>query len=297
MTLIRPMLAAPTKEENLRALKFPKLMSAKIDGVRALNIGGTLVSRKLLPIPNKATQCIFGDVIFHGLDGELAVGSPTDKNLMQQTTSGVMSDDGDPKATWYIFDKWDEPRGYAQRAREAKSLIESVGRSNVVWLPQHVVRSYEDILEKEEAFLSAGYEGAILRDPIAPYKQNRSTVKQEWMLKVKRFTDSEAVIIGCVEQQTNTNEATVDETGYTKRSHAKGGKVAAGVLGTLQVRDIKTGVEFELGTGFTYEQRANLWAGREYLPGKLVKYKYFPIGIKDKPRHPVFIGFRDRRDL
>jgi hypothetical protein len=31
--------------------------------------------------------------------------------------------------------------------------------------------------------------------------------------------------------------------------------------------------------------------------GKLVKFKYFDHGGKDKPRHPVFITMRDEDDL
>jgi DNA ligase-1 len=148
--------------------------------------------------------------------------------------------------------------------------------------------------------VNLGYEGAIVRDPRAPYKEGRSTVKQGWMLKVKRFADDEAEVIGTVEQMRNDNEATVDELGYTKRSHHKEGKTAAGVLGALSVRGTTgqfKGVEFEIGTGFTAEQRRNLWAGREYLIGKLVSYKYFPVGVKDKPRFPTFKAFRDRRDI
>jgi DNA ligase-1 len=30
---------------------------------------------------------------------------------------------------------------------------------------------------------------------------------------------------------------------------------------------------------------------------KLAKFRYFPHGMKDAPRHPVFIGWRDERDL
>jgi DNA ligase-1 len=56
-------------------------------------------------------------------------------------------------------------------------------------------------------------------------------------------------------------------------------------------------VEFDLGTGFTSGQRRDLWVGRGKLKGKLVKYKFQPTGVKDKPRFPVFIGFRDARDL
>lgn len=305
MHLSRPMLAAPTTELDIGAMKYPKLGSAKIDGVRMLVIlrdGSPLcVTRKLEPIPNLYVQSLFARHEFVGLDGELAVGPPTAKNLWQLTQSGVMSRDGTPQVKWHVFDKWDLELGYVYRAKVAMQIIqkyqESTLMDTVQWLPQVAIHD-RDQLDKFEAYnLDLGFEGLILRDPTAPYKQNRSTVKQGWMLKIKRFVDGEAEVIGVEEQETNNNVATTDARGYTKRSSHAAGKEAAGVLGALQVRDRISGVEFSIGTGFTAEQRANLWRGREYLIGKYVKYKHFPIGVKDKPRHPVFLGFRDTRDL
>jgi DNA ligase-1 len=114
---------------------------------------------------------------------------------------------------------------------------------------------------------------------------------------MKRFEDSEAVILGYEEQLHNTNEAKTDAFGKVERSTAKGGMVPKGVLGTLIVRDVKTGVEFKIGTGFDDSIRANLWKERSSLPGKLVKYKYQPSGVKEAPRFPTFIGLRHLEDL
>lgn len=302
MELIRPMLAAPTKDDDLKKVTFPKLISAKVDGVRALcrrnpQTGEPeLVSRKLLLIPNRHVQYLFAREEFVGLDGELCVGPLTAKNLYTATASGVMSEEGEPDVTWQVFDKWDMDAPYAKRAQEAKRTITYFGIEQTHWLSHILVDSYEVMMEAEELFVSHGYEGAMIRCPKAPYKQGRSTVKQQWLLKIKRFADGEAEVLGYAEQMRNDNEATTDETGYTKRSTHQAGKSAAGILGALRVRDTKTGVEFDVGTGFTHEQRRNLWEGRTYLVGKLIKYKHFPIGVKDKPRFPTFVGFRDRRD-
>lgn len=300
MELIKPMLAAPADESELRAMRFPVLASAKLDGVRATCIRRDgkplLVSRKLIAIPNPYVQAMFGREEYVGLDGELCVGNWTDKNLMQQTTSGTMREYGEPDTvSWAVFDKWDIRDVYGKRAAVAKSMCRP--EQKVIWLSQHLIRNYDELLAQEEAYLAAGYEGLIIRSPQGPYKFGRSTVKQGWLLKMKRFTDGEAIVLGAIEQMTNNNEATTDNTGHTKRSSHAAGKSAAGVLGALTVRDVKTGVQFEVGTGFTYEQRANLWKGHHLLVGKLVKYKHFPIGVVDKPRHPVFLGFRDKRDM
>lgn len=295
MDIKRVMLAV--KAKDFESINYPVLASTKIDGIRAINKEGVLLSRTMTAIPNAATQRAFGAITFHGLDGELVVGNPYDPNCMQQTMSGVMSQDGDPNPQWYIFDNWDIDKPYMYRAREAKKIIEELALSNVHWLPQTLIRNCEELYRFEETALNQGYEGVIIRAPDAPYKQNRSTLREGYMLKIKRFVDSEAEILDAYELMHNNNEATTDARGYTKRATNADGKTAAGILGGLLVRDIHSGVDFELGTGFTLDQRKNLWQGKKYLPGKIAKYKHFPVGVVDKPRHPIFLGFRDRRDI
>jgi DNA ligase-1 len=68
------------------------------------------------------------------------------------------------------------------------------------------------------------------------------------------------------------------------------------VLGALIVKDVKTGVEFNVGTGFTAEERAGIWKQKDTLIWKLITYEYLPYGVKDKPRHPVFISWRLEED-
>src|SRR5574340_962070 len=299
MELCRVMLAVKAKEfENLN---YPLLASPKIDGVRATNKNGMLVSRTMTLIPNAHTQRIFSSIEYHGLDGELVVGEPNHPNCMQNTMSGVMSRDGMPDVRWYLFDKWDIDKPYMHRAREAKTLVSTANNPQIMWLPQTLIHNAKALYEYEEMRLNEGYEGIILRAPDGPYKQNRSTLKEGLMLKVKRFQDSEAEIVGAYELLHNNNEATTDERGYTKRSTHNANKEVSGILGGFNVRDICSGVEFDLGTGFTLEQRKNLWQAwlknPNYLIGKLCKYKHFPIGVVDKPRHPIFLGFRDRSDI
>lgn len=299
MEIKKVMLAIKAKEfENLN---YPLLASPKIDGVRATNKSGALVSRTMTLIPNGHTQQLFNNPIWAGFDGELVVGEPNHPNCMQNTMSGVMSREGVPDVSWYVFDRWDIDRPYMHRARAAKEAIEQAGLEHIVWLPQTLIRTVEELYKYEEARVEEGYEGVILRSPDGIYKQNRSTLKEGLMLKVKRFHDSEAEIVGAYELMHNNNEATTDARGFTKRSTHNAGKEASGVLGGFNVRDIYSGVEFDLGTGFTLEQRKNLWQAwlknPKHLLGILCRYRHFPIGVVDKPRHPIFDGFRDRRDI
>jgi DNA ligase-1 len=63
------------------------------------------------------------------------------------------------------------------------------------------------------------------------------------------------------------------------------------------VRDIETGVDFHIGTGFNDAQRKEIWESRGGWLGKIVKYKSFKVGVKEKPRHPVFLGVRMKEDM
>lgn len=289
MTTFKPMLASPADLNNLR---FPLLASPKLDGIRAVVINGVLMSRSLKPIPNKHVQKLFGK--YEHLDGELIVGSPTAKDCFRETTSGVMSVDGEPAVSFHVFDHVGNPQAPFYLRNPEASGKNYLGTC-VKIVPQVKVSTLEELLFLEEVRLNEGYEGLILRDPDAGYKFGRSTAKEGILLKLKRFEDSEAVIIGLVEQMHNGNEATTNELGRTKRSSHKENKTGKNTLGAFQVR--WGDIEFEIGTGMDDELRQRVWDTREKYIGKLVKFKYFPVGVKDKPRHPVFLSFRDAKDL
>jgi DNA ligase-1 len=135
----------------------------------------------------------------------------------------------------------------------------------------------------------------MLRDPMGTYKFGRSTVNDNILLKVKQFLDDEAELIEIQEKMSNQNPEEKDAFGHVKRSASLEGMVATGVAGTLIVKN-KEGQVFGVGSGLNDELREEIWNNKEKYIGKLVKYKYFPQGVKELPRHPVFLGFRDPED-
>lgn len=295
---MKPMLAVQCDTDNI---PFPVYASPKLDGIRAVVSGGVLLSRKLKPIPNNYTQDLFGIPFLEGLDGELCVGPPNAKDLMQRTTSGVMSHDGEPDVTFYVFDYWTDPAiPFSQRhttiAHNAQSIMSTVPRVKV--LEQRLITHNDALLMYEAECLAKGYEGVMLRKHDSRYKYGRSTLREGVLLKLKRFSDGEAVVIGVEELMHNANELQSDEMGYAKRSNHQANLVPMGTLGSLVVRDVATGVEFSIGTGYTAAHRAELWALRDTLPGMLVKYKHFDnAGVKVAPRFPVYLGFRNPLDM
>lgn len=278
------------KDADLGKLRYPLLVSPKLDGIRAYVREGVVYSRKNKPIPNKHVQTLFKPYDY--FDGELIVGDPTDPFVYRNTMSGVMSVEGKPDVKYFVFDHLlylHEPFAL----RNGRSL--RYNRKVTVALEQKLITTYDELLEHEAKVLELGYEGLILRDPNAPYKCGRSTVKEGGMLKLKRFSDAEFTVVGFEERLKNNNEATTDETGRTKRSSHKANKSGRGDLGALVLQH--NGDTFTCGTGFTDAERADIWDNQDKYLGRLAKVKFFAIGAYDKPRHPVFLGWRDKRDV
>jgi len=286
--VIKPMLAVNVDPATVH---FPVFASPKLDGVRGIVIDGILRSRSLKAIPNRHVMQAFSKHWLSGYDGELIVGSPTARDVFRATGSATSRQDGTPAVTFYVFDNYLAEGGFGSRLG---SLRTSLG---VVVLEQKVVRSISELVAYENYCLVAGYEGLILRDPTGIYKFGRSTVREGGMLKVKRFQDSEAEVLKVLEEFENTNEQTTNELGYSKRSHHQIGMIGKGRAGALAVRDLKTGIEFQIGTGFNDEDRVWFWSHRKAAVGKIVKYKSFLIGVKDAPRFPVYLGGREVWDL
>lgn len=304
MPKFKPMLA--DKVTDVSALRFPVLASKKLDGVRCLVQDGRLVSRTLKPIPNVNVQKKFAGLP-EGTDGELIVGDPRDPEAYRRTVSVVMSDDKPTnfikgyEVYYYIFDTFsDAGDPFIHRAAATSDTAIKYYRQDVAHVDQVEIKNADELQRLEEAWLAEGYEGVMLRDPLGPYKQGRSSERQGWLLKLKQFEDAEAVVIGYEEENENTNTATTNALGRTERSTAKAGMVGKGTLGKFTVVGVGgtyDKVEFGVGGGFDAAQRKNFWADRENLLGHILKFKYFASGSKERPRFPIFLGWRDERDM
>lgn len=292
--IFKPMLAT---DADLEKLRFPLLASPKLDGIRAIVRDGVVYSRSNKPIPNKYVQEKFSRL--ETLDGELIVGEPTSKTVYRDTVSHVMAHDKtDFPVTFYAFDCIrDLTAYYGCRQRWMNEVWEEhYLKCDVHQHEQVIMKDIDSLLAYEEECLTDGYEGLILRDPDAPYKMGRSTVKEGYLLKLKRFMDAEAEVIGFEERMENLNEKTVNELGRSYRSSHKENKRGRGDLGALVLRTAN-GVEFSCGTGFDDATRCEIWSRKDHYLGQLAKYKYFPVGMKEAPRHPVFLGWRMKDDL
>ena len=140
----------------------------------------------------------------------------------------------------------------------------------------------------------------MVRSLGGPYKQGRSTEKEGYLLKIKRFEDAEAEVIGFEERMHNGNSATTNALGRTERSSHKENLIGRGDLGALTVKGLQApykGVEFNIGSGFDDQERMSIWQNKSEYVGKIVKFRYFPLGSKDRPRFPTFEGWRHKEDM
>ena len=289
MKIQKPLLAGKFDSEKA---KFPYAATPKIDGIRFLMVGGAALTRSFKPIRNEYLQKILSSNLPDGIDGELTSGSTF------QECSSIMRIKGEPDFKVWIFD-FVNPKGEVKPYKERMDELRKFENFNIpsyeILFPT-IVSNQEQIDQLMINNLNAGYEGLMLRDPNGIYKFGRSSVKENILLKVKEFMDDEAEIISFREKMINTNEGLKDNFGRTKRSSCQDGLKPSGTLGGFILRNSE-GLEFSCGSGLNDALRDEIWKNQSKYLGKLVKYKYMSKGIKELPRHPVFIGFRDEIDL
>lgn len=292
--MFKPMLACSESCHHFfDQLKFPLLASAKIDGIRATVRNGVVYARSNQPFPNVNVQRKFGHL--EHVDGEFVLGDPTRHDLCRATGGVTNSKDKDvDDLKLYMFDHV-QHQNDSFIDRRNRLFSDALRTEDAIIHEQRTVLTLDDLLTFEQECLDIGYEGVIVRSPNAAYKNGRSTAKEQALLKLKRFTDAEFPVVGFEERMHNGNEATTSALGRTKRSSHKAGKSGRGDLGALVLRH-SDGSTFNCGTGFNDDERRRVWDNQDAYLGALAKIKFFAIGMKDKPRHPVFLSWRDRID-
>lgn len=296
----RPMKGEAIEEHHLDQFSYPLLVAGKMDGIRGAVLEDGVYSNRIKLLPSGAVQSMFGTPEFQGLDGEVIVGPVGAPDVFKRSTSFVMSrskpypEDG---VHFYVFDDFTNPTApygtrYDNLRRRVAELQAQWGVQNLHLVPQHIVHNKNDVLRLEEKYLSEGLEGIMIRSLEAPYKYGRGTIKQQSLVKFKRFDDFEATVIGFEELYHNQNEATTDARGLTKRTSHQENQVAGDTLGAIVLQSPLFAETFKIGTGFTQVDRDEIWRDRDQLMGATVTVSYQKVGVDVKPRFPKFKGFR-----
>jgi DNA ligase 1 len=301
--MMNPQLAKDAVEEKLR---YPLILMPKIDGVRGLNLGGQLYARSMKKFPNPHTSQLFSGLQYLGRDGELTLGpSPTAERLCSLTTGAVTSHTGQPDMHWWLFDQVDAQTLELPYIVRLRHLAErTVLMPNIHLVPWHWVSNQDEMLEAEESYLDREYEGIILRSPNGLVKSGRSTAAGQEYMRVKRFIEEEAVVLSLTEGSKNNNEQTTNELGRSTRSSHAENKEANGMVGSMECRLLKD-ISYRgkkllskdqiitVSAGcMSHDERLDYFKNQHKIIGQVIKFKFFPIGIKDKPRMPGFVSLR-----
>jgi hypothetical protein len=299
----RPMLAAsllPSNVEHtnenilvaMEKLKYPVIATLKKDGIRAIKLG-ELASRTLKRIPNISIQKR-AEKIEKYIDMELF-----NPDLQYDEIESIVMSKEHPDSDKIEFHLLDYYTGYAPSMRYIDRL-----RSAMDWA---ISFRYEDVicpntflchtpLELLNVFRSCEQqegEGICFRTLNSPYKQGRSTLKEQYLIKLARFVRDELTITGFKEQMMNTNAEKRNALGYMNRRKTVGG-VGKNTLGAF-ICKAKDGTTVDVGTGvgLTDKLRKDIWTNRDCYFGKQITIKHKPHGAKNKLRSPIFVGFRE----
>jgi ATP-dependent DNA ligase len=308
--MFAPMLAAKrrgdmTHDEFLKQLRLPLWETPKIDGMRAITLdmpGDRAdwhclpVSRHMLPLPNKHVRAMLGELCPAGLDGEIvAVDESGDHLPYYASSSQLLSRDGEPAFKYLVFDYItykNRTHGYLRRIEELQKL--TLPPFCEVLEPRRVydTTELEQLLRQR---VDEGFEGCCLRTSVHGYKFGRSTLRQQELVAIKLFIDDDARVCGFEELQRNVGKAEINAYGHQFRRALVANLRPGGTLGTLIGKDVQSGVEVRVGSGFTAAERDAIWDDRDAYVGRVFKYKHQPYGRLDggKPRLPVFTGWRD----
>ena len=234
-------------------------MSEKLDGVRAYWNGTDFISRQgnIFHAPDWFKSALPKDEI---LDGELWMG----RQLFQKTLSVVRRLDwgeGAKLIKYVIFDVPSHGDVFEGRLNRAVNHAIAANVPHIMAHPHDKVQSRQHLMAELARIEKLGAEGLMIRKPGSAYEVGRS----DTLLKVKPFKDAEGEVI----------------------RHNPGKGRHKGVMGSLTIR-MPSGVEFDLGTGYTDEERRH--------PPKIgaqVTYRYTELTEDGKPKCTGFVCTRD----
>jgi len=291
VTLAHDINKSPTYQKRVDDEKY--LITRKLDGVRCITIitddsikcysrlGNEFTSLQRIKEAISKTPLLNGYV----LDGELCVIDEDGKEDFKQAVSEIKRKDWTMENAHYkVFDilTLAQFRGevqsppYSARLNVAKELLGSLS-SPFLSVLGAVSYSADNLAKALQIVDQKGYEGLILRAD-APYRSGRTSD----LLKVKKFQSAEYVIEDFIKT--------------TKQMKGLSGVMeAVECLGAVVIRH--KGNPVKVGSGFSDEQRVDMWKNQEKYLGRTITVKYFEES-KDADgnlslRFPIFIDFRD----
>ena len=251
-----PLLLANSFHDDVSLAEY--WVSEKYDGVRAFWNGRELLSRAGNPI--QAPDWFRANLPAVPLDGELWI----DRGRFEDVVATVR--DAEPVDTawrhirFMVFDLPQHEGTFDQRLSELQRVVESRSPEWLRVVQQFRVQDHDDLFATLHRVIASGGEGLMLHRCASLYRAGRS----DDLLKLKRREDAEARVI----------------------SYLPGKGKYTNMLGALRV-ERPDGLQFNLGTGFTDEQRRHPPA-----IGSWVTYGFHGLTDNGVPRFAKFMRVR-----
>lgn len=278
---------APSELPDLSKLKYPLELQPKLDGFRSIykpDQEAIFLGRSGLPIENiqlkEAFKALYG-VQDYILDGELyshELGFDEIASILNSEDKVVPT-----SLKYVVYDcvplkDWENRScklSYDFRLNTLRQLVQSdIGdRKRITDIVSDTVNSSGEAVELYKKYLTDGYEGVMLKNPLGYYKWKRTTVNSGEMLKVKPFTTIDVKITGVYEGE---------------------GKFE-GTLGGITIAT-DSGISVSIGTGFSDNIRKEIWTNQSKYISKMVEISYFEETEDGSLRFPVFKRFRPDKD-
>ncbi|NVJ54204.1 MAG: DNA ligase [Campylobacteraceae bacterium] len=231
------------------------VMSEKLDGIRAYWNTKELLTRKGNKI--HAPKWFIKSLPNFELDGELWTKRDDFENI-QSIIMDEMPSKHWKEISYNIFEVPHEKGDFLSRLKLAQHYIDKKKLKYLKVIKQIKIKNKTHLKEFMEEIISKKGEGVIIKNPKVKYFEGRSSN----ILKIKKFSDMEGEIIGI-----NMSKKT-------------------GVLKSLKIK-LENGTTFNLGTGFTKEQRKN-----SFRIGTIVSFKYYGFTKNGKPKFASFLRIR-----
>lgn len=206
------------------------------------------------------------------IEGELYKHGTNFQDIMRRVKRAKTRHEDESQIEFWIFDIIDDgSSSFEERYKTLKEIVRHKGNDSIKLVEQRRVKCNKDIVRFHKESVSLGYEGSILRDCTASYRQNS---RSNDILKIKDDLDTEAVIVDM----------------YKSSGNQEG--VAMCVVQEPYGRDI---LEYNIGIkGFDLEEKRYMYKNRKKYIGKKVKVKYLSRNDTGVPQHSIIKGFIDK---
>lgn len=189
---------APNVRVDPARLRYPLLVSEKLDGFRLQVIGGTLLSKTGLEFRNRALKAHFAELIALAAEGfvfDCECWSP--RLSLPEIQSIMTTRDGDiPEHLFaHVFDATTIAEWFASRVPRFERRLARLGQLLAARRPAHTsivshvqVTSADELLDLYHMVRHGGGEGLMVRDPAGSYRHGRCTPRTSPLFKIKPET-------------------------------------------------------------------------------------------------------------